>query len=274
MTRGQHLWHRFSNYDNAVDEFTFRKLIQDNFASLSLEGPSTHRKLVERIAEGSNVRIPVELLSDVLAQTVLRRGRAVFGCPGDYFDQIAENYSNMQWWLTDNGLNMAIMPSLYERLAMRLSELERLVPQQRGFAFEGFLDALFAVFGLSPRKSFRLIGEQVDGSFELNGNTYLVEAKWQASQIGNRELQSFAGTVRTKADWTRGLYVSDSGFSEDGLTAFRQGENTRIICLSGMELRDIFVHNLNLIEVFNLKTRRAAETGRAYIPVRELFGIR
>ena len=55
MTRGQHLWHRFSNYDNAVDEFTFRKLIQDNFASLSLEGPSTHRKLVERIAEGSSV---------------------------------------------------------------------------------------------------------------------------------------------------------------------------------------------------------------------------
>lgn len=273
MTRALHLWHRFSNYDNAVDEFAFRDLIRDNFASLSLEGPITHRKLVERIAEGSNVRIPVELLSDVLAQTVLSRGRVVFGCPGDYFDEIAENYSNMQWWLTDNGLNMAIVPSLYQRLAMRLSDLETLAPQQRGFAFEGFLDALFAVFGLSPRKSFRLTGEQVDGSFELNGNTYLVEAKWQASPIGNRELQSFAGTVRTKADWARGLYVSDSGFSEDGLTAFRQGENTRIICLSGMELRDIFARNLNLIEVFNLKSRRAAETGRSYIPVRELFGI-
>ena len=274
MTRALHLWHRFSNYDNAVDEFTFRKLIQDNFASLSLEGPSTHRTLIEGIAEGSNARIPVELLSDVLAQTVLTRGTVVFGCPGDYFDQIAENYSNMQWWLTDKGLNMATMPSLYERLAMRLSGLETLVPQQRGFAFEGFLDALFAVFGLSPRKSFRLIGEQIDGSFELKGNTYLVEAKWQASPIGTRELQSFAGTVRTKADWTRGLYVSDSGFSEDGLTAFRQGENTRIICLSGKELHDIFAHNLNLIEVLNLKSRRAAETGRPYIPVRELFSIR
>jgi hypothetical protein len=38
---------------------------------------------------------------------------------------------------------------------MRLSELESLAPQQRGFAFEGFLDALFAIFGLPPRKSFR-----------------------------------------------------------------------------------------------------------------------
>jgi hypothetical protein len=268
-----HLWERFSNYDNSIDESTFAKLIEDNFASLSMKGESTNHELVERIAEVSNVPIPVESLSDVLAETVLARGNYVFGCPGDYFDTIARSYPNMLWWLTENGLNMAVMPTLYERLATRLTELEKLPPQARGFAFEGFLDALFAVFGLSPRKSFRLVGEQIDGSFELNANTYLVEAKWQEPPIGNRELQSFAGTVRTKADWTRGLYVSNSGFSEDGLTAFRLGEKTRIICLSGTDLRDTFTHNLSLVEVFDRKTRRAGETGRAYVPVRELFDI-
>ena len=269
-----HFWERFSSYDNSIDESTFAKLIEDNFASLSMKGESTNHELVERIAQVSNVPIPVESLPDVLAEAVLARGNVVFGCPGDYFDTIARSYSNMLWWLTDKGLNMAIMPTLYERLAKRLSELEKLPPQPRGFAFEDFLDALFAVFELSPRKSFRLVGEQIDGSFELNSNTYLVEAKWQGVPIGNRELQSFAGTVRTKADWTRGLYVSNSGFSEDGLTAFRLGENTRIICLSGIDLRDIFTHNLSLIEVVDLKTRRAGETGRAYVPVRELFDIR
>ena len=30
-----------------------------------------------------------------------------------------------------------------------------------------------------PRGSFRLIGEQIDGSFHLEGETYLLEAKWQ-----------------------------------------------------------------------------------------------
>jgi hypothetical protein len=268
-----HFWERFSNYDNSIDESAFAKLIEDNFASLSMKGESTNRELVERIAEVSNVPIPVESLPGVLAETVLARGNVVFGCPGDYFDTIARSYPNMLWWLTDKGLNMAVMPTLYERLATRLTELEKLPPQPRGFAFEGFLDALFAVFGLSPRKSFRLVGEQIDGSFELNANTYLVEAKWQEPPIGNRELQSFAGTVRTKADWTRGLYVSNSGFSEDGLTAFRLGENTRIICLSGTDLRDIFTHNLSLVEVFDRKTRCAGETGRAYVPVRELFDI-
>lgn len=160
-----HLWERFSIYDNSIDDSTFAKLIEDNFASLSMKSESTNRELIEQIAKVSSIPIPVESLPDILAETVLARGNVVFGCPGDYFDTIARSYSNMLWWLTDKGLNMAVMPTLYERLAKRLTELEKLPPQTRGFAFEGFLDALFAVFGLSPRKSFRLIGEQIDGSF-------------------------------------------------------------------------------------------------------------
>ena len=149
----------------------------------------------------------------------------------------------------------------------------QLTPNPRGFAFERFLDETFAVFDLAPRKSFRLIGEQIDGSFHLAGETYLVEAKWQDPQIGNRELQAFAGSVRTKAIWSRGLYISYSGFSEDGLTAFGRGDATRIICLDGLELWQIIQNTLDLAEVLSLKTRRAAETGRAYVPVRDLFQI-
>lgn len=120
----------------------------------------------------------------------------------------------------------------HERLAVVLNEVMQLAPNSRGFAFERFLDETFAVFNLAPRKSFRLVGEQIDGSFHLAGETYLVEAKWQGPQIGNRELQAFAGSVRTKAIWSRGLYISYSGFSEDGLTAFGRGDATRIICLA------------------------------------------
>ena len=148
-----------------------------------------------------------------------------------------------------------------------------LAPQKRGFAFEDFLDAMFAALRLSPRKSFRLVGEQIDGSFELDRDTYLVEAKWQRPLIGNRELQSFAGTVRSKASWSRGLYISQSGFSKDGLTAFRKNGTTQVICLAGTELRDIFEHGLNLIDVLKLKARRAGETGNAFVPVSELFDL-
>ena len=162
-------------------------------------------------------------------------------------------------------------PKHHERLAAALKDIMQLAPTSRGFAFERFLDETFAVFNLAPRKSFRLVGEQIDGSFHLANETYLVEAKWQDPQIGNRELQAFAGTVRTKAIWSRGLYISYSGFSEGGLMAFGRGDATRIICLDGLELWQIIQNRLDLSEVLDLKTRRAAETGRAYVPVRDLF---
>jgi hypothetical protein len=159
----------------------------------------------------------------------------------------------------------------YSRLSVSLKELMRLAPRPRGFAFETFLDDAFAAFSLAPRHSFRLIGEQIDGSFHLANETYLVEAKWQDAQIGNRELQAFAGTVRSKSAWARGLFVSYSGFTEEGLTAFARGDATRIICLDGLELWQLLDHKLDLADVLSLKTRRAAETGRAHVPIRELY---
>jgi hypothetical protein len=161
----------------------------------------------------------------------------------------------------------------HEHLEVLLREVMNLPPSPRGFAFERFLNELFAAFGLSPRQSFRLDGEQIDGSFHLASETYLVEAKWQDPPIGNRELQAFAGSVRTKATWSRGLYISYSGFSEEGLTAFMRGDATRIICLDGLELWQVIHNKLDLSQVFSSKTRRAAETGKAYVPVRDLFQI-
>lgn len=166
---------------------------------------------------------------------------------------------------------LAIDSKHYDLLSRAMNELLKMAPQPRGFAFERFLNDAFSTFGLSPRGAFRLTGQQIDGSFHLTNETYLVEAKWQDERIGNRELQSFAGTVRTKSSWARGLYVSYSGFSDEGLIAFSQGDATRIICIDGLELWNIFTHRLNLADVLSLKTRRAAETGRAHCPLRELY---
>ena len=50
-------------------------------------------------------------------------------------------------------------------LADRLLQLSKLEPQPRGYAFEKFLKDMFDAYGLSSRASFRLQGEQIDGSF-------------------------------------------------------------------------------------------------------------
>lgn len=266
-------WDRFSRYDNSVSESTLKTLIQDNFASLTLQGPLTHRQLVERIAESARVPIPVAALPEILSQSILSRGRSIFGSPGNHFDQIARNYDGMQWWLSDAGLSMAVNPPLHQRLAAALDEIDRLTPQRRGFAFERFLNRMFTVLGLSPRKPFRLVGEQIDGSFELDHNLYLVEAKWEKRPIGGLALMGFAGAVRSKAAWSRGLYISYSGFSNSGLKAFSRTSG-QIICLTGDELRHTFAHGIGLPEVLRSKVRHAAETGDAFKHVSKLSNPR
>ena len=54
-------------------------------------------------------------------------------------------------------------------LKIALFELTALSPQKRGFAFEKFLNQMFKAFDLDPRSPFRLVGEQIDGSFQQAG---------------------------------------------------------------------------------------------------------
>jgi hypothetical protein len=151
----------------------------------------------------------------------------------------------------------------------RLMEVSCLGPQPRGYAYERFLRELFDAHGLSGRASFRLIGEQIDGSFELGGATYLLEAKWQGLQVGAADLRSFNAKVEDKSAWARGLFVSDSGFTEEGLTAFGRGKS--LVCMDGLDLYEMLDRGLSFSEVMTKKVRRAAETGSPFIRVRELF---
>ena len=157
-----------------------------------------------------------------------------------------------------------------QALAALLIEISKLEPQQRGLRFEGFLNELFAGYELAPRDAFRLTGEQIDGSFRLDGQTYLVEAKWHGPQIGFADLMTFSGKVGGKAAWSRGLFVSNSGFTADGLEAFSRGRQTNLICMDGLDLYEVLAGRVSLIDVLREKDRRAAETNRAFVALRDL----
>ena len=165
-----------------------------------------------------------------------------------------------------NGLS----PDRAQALAALLIEISKLAPQERGLRFEGFLGELFAAYGLAPRNAFRIVGEQIDGSFRLDGQTYLVEAKWHGPQIGFADLMTFSGKVGGKASWSRGLFVSNSGFTAEGLEAFARGRQTNLICADGLDLYEVLAGRVSLVNVLREKGRRAAETNRAFVAVRDL----
>lgn len=152
-----------------------------------------------------------------------------------------------------------------------LLRLDSVAPQERGYAFERFLTTLFAAFSLTPRATFRLVGEQIDGSFDLDGDVYLVEAKWHSELIGHADLLVFKGKVEGKATWSRGLFVSYSGFTPEGLEAFGRGRSTNIVGISGQDLFFILEGRVSLQKAIHLKTRRAAETGAFFVALYELL---
>jgi hypothetical protein len=169
-----------------------------------------------------------------------------------------------------NNTRATLSEASAQTLIARLMEVSKLSPQERGLRFEGFLSDMFAAFDLAPRGSFRITGEQIDGSFRLHAETYLIEAKWHGPQIGFADLMAFSGKVAGKAAWARGLFVSNSGFTQDGLEAFSRGRQTNLICIDGLDLYEVLSRRVSLISVLEEKARRAAETNRAYIPVRDL----
>jgi hypothetical protein len=156
-------------------------------------------------------------------------------------------------------------------LQSKLIELSTLQPQPRGYAFEVFLKDFFDAYGLATREPFRLRGEQIDGSFQLSSETYLLEAKWQGLKSGVADLHTFQGKIEQKAAWTRGLFISNSGFTEEGLMAFGRGK--RVVCMDGLDLYETLNRALPLNDVLDKKVRRAAETGAPFVSVRDLFPV-
>jgi len=71
-----------------------------------------------------------------------------------------------------------------------------------------------------------------------------------------------------RATWARGLFVSYSGFTTDGLTAYGRGGS--IVCIDGLDLHDMLKAEISLSHVLEQKVRRSVETGEMFVRVRDL----
>lgn len=98
----------------------------------------------------------------------------------------------------------------------------------------------------------------------------MVEAKWQNTPVGLSDLLVFRGKVEGKATWSRGIFISINGFTDEGLTAFSHGRPTNIIAINGQDIYFILEGKMRLDDVIRLKARRAAETGEILASVYDL----
>lgn len=135
--------------------------------------------------------------------------------------------------------------------------------QQRGFQLEKLLNELFLLFDLSPKSAFKILGEQIDGAFTYDSNDYILEAKWQKSQVNASDLYSFGGKISNKLKNTLGLYISIDGFSPSGIET-NHPLTKQMILMDGQDLIQVLDGRIRLNDMILIKRQHASQTGQIF----------
>jgi hypothetical protein len=139
--------------------------------------------------------------------------------------------------------------------------------QARGYLLESLLNDFFEFENLDPRSSFRLLGEQIDGSFSWQTKTCLVEAKWVKDPVAGAEFGAFNYKIEGKTVDTRGLYISVNGYSPDAIRGMNGKGALKFVCLDGAHIMRATSTDDGLHAILKRVWRHADETGESYLPV-------
>lgn len=119
---------------------------------------------------------------------------------------------------------------------------------------------------MSPKGSYKAKGEQIDGSFFWQGQTFLLEAKWTQEAIPASSIYSFKGKLDGKFHTTSGIFISVGGFSEDAELALKFGKTLNILLFDGNDVELLFKGHVDFVDMLIFKLREAGDTGSLYVP--------
>jgi hypothetical protein len=140
-------------------------------------------------------------------------------------------------------------------------------PQNRGYLLESFLNEFLHFEELDPRGSFKIVGEQIDGSFTWKNRTFLTEAKWVKEPVAGAEFGAFIYKLGGKTEDTRGLYVSINGYSPEAIKGLKGKGALRFVCIDGAHITRALSVGMTFPNLLERIWRHADETGEAYLPV-------
>jgi hypothetical protein len=123
---------------------------------------------------------------------------------------------------------------------------------------------------LSPRQPFRVVAEQIDGSFVLDSDVYLIESKWQKHPLPEADLLVFRGKIEAKSTFTRGVFIALNGISEQARDAIAVGKAPSFFVMNGDDLMKILSEAMRLTDFLRKRVRLLAEQGRLCVPFSEL----
>jgi hypothetical protein len=161
-----------------------------------------------------------------------------------------------------------VLAQLKEEFVRLAAEKDR---NKAGLALEQLLNRLFELFQLRPRQPFRVVGEQIDGSFEMDGQIYLLESKWEKDALPVADLFVFRSKIEGKSTFTRGVLVALNGISTQARDAITRGKAPSFFVMDGHDLMMILSEAMSLPDFLRRRVRLLAEEGRVCVPFSELI---
>jgi hypothetical protein len=143
--------------------------------------------------------------------------------------------------------------------------------QEAGLRFEKILNRLFRISNLAPREPFRIVGEQVDGLFELDHETYIVEEKWEKCLLPEADLLVLRGKIEGRSTYTRGVFIALNGITDQATQAITRGKQPIFFVIDGYDLVMVLSEQTTLLELLRQKQRILAEEGLVFVPYSELW---
>jgi hypothetical protein len=168
---------------------------------------------------------------------------------------------------TERAVTQAGRDALRDRF---LGLMEEANAQKRGYLLEAFLNDLFEFEGLDPRRSFKLVGEQIDGAFAWRTRTCLSEAKWVKDPVAGADFGAFGYKIQGKTVDTRGLFISINGYSPEAIIGMNAKGALNFVCIDGAHILRALVSDDGLTPILERVWRHADETGESYLPVNRL----
>jgi hypothetical protein len=135
-------------------------------------------------------------------------------------------------------------------------------PAKRNHEFESNpLPLSSLAFSLSQWRSARKLdfaAQNLDGSFELDGQIYLLESKWEKCHLPEADLLVFRGKIEGKSTFTRGVFIALNDISTQALDAITRGKAASFFVVNGYDLMMILNEAMSLTESVCVSSQKRA----------------
>ncbi|MCP4147087.1 MAG: GTP-binding protein [bacterium] len=151
--------------------------------------------------------------------------------------------------------------------------LSKLRTKLRHIEFEKFLNRLLKLFDHTILDPFTGTEEKIGGSFLMGNDICQVDARMEDKKTGPTDILAFDEVIVAKPAVKMALFISVAGFTDDGLTAFKNIKSQNFIAMDGRDLAHILMRKFTPSQDIHIKLRHLTVTGEHFAPLAELKKI-